>query len=276
MEVDLSNAPCVEHGLRMGLTVDVDQHRVFLRGVEVLGLEHPGVHCHAAVDGELEELRWPGDEVLHPLTDGAVVLEHAHNPMRGDFDQFDDRWRIQGGIGVEGPCGIGRENVVVRAGLIRRGDPLQRPGTGERHAVEVFLRGVVRRGVEVVPAAGFVDHSTVDEVVIAWREHGQPLAVARPAVRVPPSISFIDHHELPATTNPGQSGVLSLARIRPGIVFLVEDPLRLVACIFRGGLGEEKVAAVAETTELLDQHLVGVARPFDLAEVKALLWRRDR
>src|SRR5690348_1057142 len=85
-----------------------------------------------------------------------------------------------------------------------------------------------------------------------------------------PTVLLTDDDESLAVLNPHKPGVFSLTGLDPRTVRFREDRLDRAM-----RSDEQKVSLVAEATELLDEHFVGVARPFDLPQIHSFLGAFD-
>src|SRR5690606_4578868 len=142
----------VDHGLRTRAAVDVHQHRVPTRLVEVGRLDHPAVQLDAIARLEREELgrarpralQFPGDGVVvDQLADqGAVRFVKAR------------RWRdVRTGIRVDVEGEARTQVDAVAAGLLR--DALEAPAI-QSDTVEVTLDRALLTRQEIDPAVRLV------------------------------------------------------------------------------------------------------------------------
>ena len=142
--------------------------------------------------------------------------------MLGKFHQVGHRRRVERRTRMERPLAIGREFVAVSSRLVFRCDSFGIARSIEPHAIEVALRRVVRRRVEVEPASPLIDWPTSDDVAGVLREQRPILSIARNHIRVSPAISLAEQHKRLAFLNPLEARVGRITRIDPRrIRFLV-------------------------------------------------------
>ena len=89
--------------------------------------------------------------------------------------------------------------------------------------MQILLRCVVRRSVEVVPAARFIDERSIDDVVLSGRQFGFDFAVSRANIRLPPTFLFADEDEGFAVANPMCPRIDAVAADGPRLVDFTID-----------------------------------------------------
>lgn len=172
-------------------------------------------------------------------------------------------------VQVQGVIARGRYVVLVRAGLAFRRDA-HGFAAGQRHFVEVLLRGVLRGGQQVYFPALFVYAHNADHVIIAGREQLFILAVAGYAVEVTPAVFFTHPNKSAALFYPVPAFDLVIVptgfNVYPGFILFGIDGAYLAA----GGVCQHQAGGVLFPVELLQDQLLLAGHPFHTGNVMLL------
>ena len=118
-------APAIEHSLAGGLAVHMHQQGILRIRIEIGRKQAPAVEGDVVSDIDTEELA-SGLVLSASILSLSDLLsdEHANGFMRRQPDQRGFRDRVERGKPVDGPAGVRRDLVAVRARLGRGRDSL--------------------------------------------------------------------------------------------------------------------------------------------------------
>ena len=244
-----------------GLAVDVDEDGIPFRGVEVGRLEHVAVDLHTVPGVHLEVLDRRLEQRGDLLLQCGVVVDQGDPLVLGQRDELADARVVESRVPVSRESSVRRDRVGVRAGELRRRDADGIALTVERGAVQIALRGILRRRHDIHRSTPFVDAGHGDRVERSAR-HQRFASFARDAVDVHPAVLLAGHEEALAA---GERACLRqpAEADRDERVVVVAPHL---AHRSARGLREQVASRVLQAVQLLDEQRARV-RPLQPGDV---------
>ena len=250
--VILAASPIVEDRLAVRLAVHKHEDRVLLRRVEIARLDHPRIHHDPVSNVELQELGGLRNQWADSTATLGIVFQDTHRAMLRKFHEIDHRRRVERRMRMERPLAIGREVVSVSPRLVCGSHSLGIALSIQSNAIEVALRGVIRRREKVKPASPLIDRPTSNDVAGVLCEQRLRLAIARNYIRMSPTISLAEQHQRFASLNPVKASVGRITRIDPRrIRFLA----RLDNCS-GSRVDEQNLTSITKTAQHFDEQFL--------------------
>ena len=106
--------PLFDDGQAGRLAVDVHQHRILLRRVEVARLDHPSVEFDVVGDFHFEEVRLGGVNGLGFFGELVIVFQRSQRLVVGKADDLDARRADEAGEGWEAQAAVGSDVGCVQ------------------------------------------------------------------------------------------------------------------------------------------------------------------
>ena len=237
----------------------MDQQWVTFRRVEIRRQEAPGIQGRTVRNRDPQELRTHGHQGIQFGTQGVVADERTHDGVVGQADEVDHRGSAETGIGMEGPTGLRVAMVGMRADLLGRRDTHELARAIQGDAVEVPLRGVIRRSNEIEVTTLHVHARDAEDIILPRGEQTGLPASRGDAVKVPPTVAFAQPQETRAAIDPGHL----VHDFHPGVVSVREED-------FRGAgnrVARDDVVGVLEAIELLEEDAAGIRGPLHARDV---------
>ena len=214
--------PDILDGRTCRLSINFDDDGIFLRRVEVLGLNHTGIkHQIAALD--FDKLLGLEAECLILRFCFSIVFDDADRLMLRERNHVDDRRSNRVAEGMDCPTSGRRHIIGMLSGLVHRTEASNFTVAKKLRAVEITLGEVVRRGNEIGDTLLDIHADVLDIIEIALRNRDNLLPVAAHAVEVAPTVALAFPSEIFVILEPDDVVV----RVEPSRIFVREDILRL-------------------------------------------------
>ena len=251
-------APPLRHRRAGGLAVHVHQHRVGPGGIEIARPDHPAVERGAVGKRDLEEFCGAGDQRSHGRLERHVRDERPDHLTARQAHQLGGRGRIECGIEVERPAGVGGDDVAMHPDLGDGAHAFRLAAAVEPRTVHIALRRVVGSSGVIEPPSYGVHGVHEQDVERARRDRLDGPAVARHEIHVSPPVALAGPQELCSPREPLQI----VHHVEPGAVPLGEHRAHGAA----RGVRQQHAIGILEPVHALQHELLG-SRPFHARQV---------